>query len=176
MKQMYEALFDFPLQPSKKCSLKPRILWAQHIVYGAPPIGPIRHSPEAAQQLPLLHFSPTFGLWHEDQPALQGRMAKLSLPSSRSRLCALQPRAARGFASLPRRQLAHPRPGILKEPFLPPLSANPLPVTYFSPTEVHREVVGLGGSPQKNDHKPPDERDLKLGKSKRISLSGIAKL
>ncbi|KAJ5216797.1 hypothetical protein N7468_009805 [Penicillium chermesinum] len=94
-------------------------------------------------------------------------MAKLSWPpTSRACLRTLRPCAARRFASLPRKQLAHPRPGILNDPFLPQ-PTGPLPLTYFSPAKVSKSVTGLGGSPQQNDHQPPDERVLKLGKTLR---------
>lgn len=118
----------------------------------------------------LTSLGSTFCPWRDNfipTLPLQGRMPKLAsyLPSSRM---ALQPSTAAGrqFTSSLRRSLAHPRHGILKEPWLPPPpSPVPLPTTYFSPSRVRRDVEGLNGGPQ-NDHKPPDERVLKLGKSK----------
>jgi hypothetical protein len=80
------------------------------------------------------------------------------------------PASARSFAALSRQQLAQPRHGLLNEPWLPPASVPPLPTTYFSPSRVRREVDGGDTPPQRNDHKPPDERTLKLGKSKYIVL------
>jgi hypothetical protein len=72
--------------------------------------------------------------------------------------------AGRFFASVSRQRLAQPRHGLLNEPWLPPASVSSLPTTYFfSPTRVRRELDEL--SPLRNDHKPPDERTLKLGKS-----------
>ncbi|KAJ5562233.1 hypothetical protein N7461_000994 [Penicillium sp. DV-2018c] len=74
--------------------------------------------------------------------------------------------AGRFFASVSRQRLAQPRHGLLNEPWLPPASVSPLPTTYFfSPTRVRRELDG--SDPPKNDHKPPDERTLKLGKTLR---------
>ncbi|KAJ6171585.1 hypothetical protein N7470_000652 [Penicillium chermesinum] len=100
-------------------------------------------------------------------------MAKLSWPpTSRACLRTLRPCAARRFASLPRKQLAHPRPGILNDPFLPQ-PTGPLPLTYFSPAKVSKSVTGLGGSPQQNDHQPPDERVLKLGKRRRLYRAAL---
>lgn len=72
----------------------------------------------------------------------------------------------RGFNISRRRPLAHPRHGILNEPWLPRPSLGPLPTTYFSPTQPHRVIEGLDGDPRNDRHKPPDERVLKLGKSK----------
>lgn len=76
--------------------------------------------------------------------------------------------AGRSFTFTPRQPLAHPRHGILHEPWLSPspapASATPFPVAYFSPTWVHTGIDGLDG-PQNNNHKPPDKRVLKLGKS-----------
>ncbi|GLI72440.1 hypothetical protein PoHVEF18_000617 [Penicillium ochrochloron] len=89
------------------------------------------------------------------------------LPShSRSLRLALQPSraAGRSVTSSPRRTLAHPRHGILNDPWLPAPSTVPLPTAYFSPTGVRKDLNGLGGGPGNNDHKPPDERVLKLGK------------
>ncbi|KAJ5693275.1 hypothetical protein N7462_002698 [Penicillium macrosclerotiorum] len=90
---------------------------------------------------------------------------------SRSLRQALQPSNATGrsFISSPRGLLAHPRHGILNEPWLPQAvpSSIPLPTTYFSPTGVHRRVERLNGGPRGDDHKPPDERVLKLGKTLR---------
>ncbi|KAJ5645486.1 hypothetical protein N7507_011497 [Penicillium longicatenatum] len=70
----------------------------------------------------------------------------------------------RSFASSPRCRLAQARHGILNEPWLPQ-STSPLPTTYFSPVRVRRGIDGLGT--QQGDHKPPDERVLKLGKTLR---------
>ncbi|CAG7937112.1 unnamed protein product [Penicillium olsonii] len=67
-------------------------------------------------------------------------------------------RTARFFGSDARRRLAQPRSGLLHEPWLP---APSLPAAYFTPTRPRREVK-LG---DRRDHKPPDERTLKLGKS-----------
>ncbi|KAJ5911105.1 uncharacterized protein N7473_000408 [Penicillium subrubescens] len=92
------------------------------------------------------------------------------LPShSRSLRLALQPSraAGRSVTSSPRRTLAHPRHGILNDPWLPAPSTVPLPTAYFSPTGVRKDLNGLGGGPGNNDHKPPDERVLKLGKTLR---------
>jgi hypothetical protein len=80
------------------------------------------------------------------------------------------PASARSFASLSRLQLAQPRHGLLNEPWLPPTSVSLLPTTYFSPSRVREELDGGEGTPQRNDHKPPDERTLKLGKSKHVVL------
>ncbi|CAI7603366.1 unnamed protein product [Penicillium pancosmium] len=82
--------------------------------------------------------------------------------------------AGRSFTFTPRQPLAHPRHGILHEPWLSPApspapvpaSATPLPVAYFSPTWVRTGIDGLDG-PQNNNHKPPDKRVLKLGKTLR---------
>lgn len=72
------------------------------------------------------------------------------------------PVSGRLFASVSRQRLAQLRHGLLSEPWLTSNSVAPLPVTYFSPAWVRREhVEGL----RKSDHKPPDERTLKLGKS-----------
>ena len=72
------------------------------------------------------------------------------------------PVSGRLFASVSRQRLAQLRHGLLSEPWLTSTSVAPLPVTYFSPAWVRREhVEGLG----RNDHQPPDERTLKLGKS-----------
>ncbi|CDM35560.1 hypothetical protein DTO013E5_7966 [Penicillium roqueforti] len=75
------------------------------------------------------------------------------------------PVSGRLFASVSRQRLAQLRHGLLSEPWLTSTSVAPLPVTYFSPAWVRREhVEGLG----RNDHQPPDERTLKLGKTLRI--------
>ncbi|KAJ5383352.1 hypothetical protein N7517_001263 [Penicillium concentricum] len=74
------------------------------------------------------------------------------------------PVSARLFASVSRQRLAQPRHGLLNEPWLAPASVTPLPTTYFSPALVRRE--GGEGS-RRTDHKPPDERTLKLGKTLR---------
>lgn len=89
---------------------------------------------------------------------------RISLPNK-------SPASARSFASLSRQQLAQPRHGLLNEPWLPPASDSPLPTTYFSPSRVRRELDGGEGTPQRNDHKPPDERTLKLGKSKHVLIT-----
>ncbi|KAJ5885611.1 hypothetical protein N7504_011447 [Penicillium tannophilum] len=91
-------------------------------------------------------------------------MPKLASPSLRSQ--ALNLMAGRSFASSPRCRLAQARHGILNEAWLPPQSTVPLPTTYFSPVGVRRGIDGLE-TPQKGDHKPPDERVLKLGKTLR---------
>ncbi|KAJ5641625.1 hypothetical protein N7490_005625 [Penicillium lividum] len=93
-------------------------------------------------------------------------MPKLASPSLRLKVPTLNT-AGRSFASSRRCQLAQARHGILKEPWLPPHSTAPLPTTYFSPAQVQREINGLGTGPQRGDHKPPDERVLKLGKTLR---------
>ncbi|KAJ5343332.1 hypothetical protein MYU51_021503 [Penicillium brevicompactum] len=72
-------------------------------------------------------------------------------------------RGSRSFGSYVRRHLAQPRHGLLNEPWLPPPAVPALPVTYFTPSRVKRDV-GLGNN---GDHKPPDERTLKLGKTLR---------
>ncbi|CAP98426.1 hypothetical protein EN45_015000 [Penicillium chrysogenum] len=72
--------------------------------------------------------------------------------------------SGRLFASVSRQRLAQLRHGLLTEPWLPPASATPLPITYFSPAWVRREH---GEGPRRTDHKPPDERTLKLGKTLR---------
>lgn len=88
------------------------------------------------------------------------------MPAPHSRLhLALKPIAGRSFTSSRRRSLAHPRHGILKEPWLPSKSPRPLPAAYFSPTRIRNQFDGLNEGPQ-NEYKPPDERILKLGKSK----------
>jgi hypothetical protein len=63
------------------------------------------------------------------------------------------------FVSSPVRPLAQPRHGILSD-FWP----TPVSPTLFSQTHHESSIDGLNGGPQ-NDHKPPDERILKLGKS-----------
>lgn len=97
---------------------------------------------------------------------------QLTLQSSMPKLVALYTFPARlknpittgrSFASGSRRRLAQPRHGLLSEPWLPPTSGSTLPITYFSPTLVRGELMGDGD--QRNDHKAPDERTLKLGKS-----------
>jgi hypothetical protein len=152
----------------------------KHIVYKSAAIGPQiparnRETGKAIStgpHLQLLHShsnNPT--PWHDHTLkitccSLQGRMPKL--PShSRSLRLALQPSraAGRSVTSSPRRTLAHPRHGILNDPWLPAPSTVPLPTAYFSPTGVRKDLNGLGGGPGNNDHKPPDERVLKLGKS-----------
>ncbi|KAJ5105184.1 hypothetical protein NUU61_002531 [Penicillium alfredii] len=70
----------------------------------------------------------------------------------------------RTLTSSPRQPLAQPRHGILNEPWLPPASPIPHPTAYFSPTRTRRELGGLDGN-RNNDHKPPDERVLKLGRT-----------
>ncbi|KAJ5794411.1 hypothetical protein N7457_001010 [Penicillium paradoxum] len=74
--------------------------------------------------------------------------------------------AGRCFGSGSRRRLAQPRHGLLNEPWLPLASVSTLPTTHFSPTGIRRELAGEG--PRRNDHKLPDERTLKLGKTLRI--------
>ncbi|KAJ5169063.1 uncharacterized protein N7482_004657 [Penicillium canariense] len=88
---------------------------------------------------------------------------------SRSLCLALQPSraAGRSVTFSPRRTLAHPRHGILNDPWLPASSTVPLPTVHFSPTRERRDLNGLDGAPGKSDHKPPDERVLKLGKTLR---------
>jgi hypothetical protein len=90
-------------------------------------------------------------------------MPKLVLPRSPP-----SPRTLRANTSLSRRQyfisspirpLAQPQNGLLTEPSLP---SNPTP-TLFSATTPH--PIPDGPSPSPDDHKPPDERILKLGKS-----------
>ncbi|KAJ6032468.1 hypothetical protein N7540_003200 [Penicillium herquei] len=71
-----------------------------------------------------------------------------------------------GFTTSPRCRLAQARHGILNEPWLP-TTAAPLPITYFSPSRVRRGIDGLD-STGSEEHKPPDERVLKLGKTLRI--------
>lgn len=139
-------------------------------------IGPGRAAQETGKLNPptfYFDFSTSTLPWHDNFTAtssLQGRMPKLVLRPPSLHL-ALQPSTAAGrsFTSSLRRSLAHPRHGILKEPWLPPPSTIPLPTTYFSPSRVRRELDGLESGPQ-NDHKPPDERVLKLGKSKDTAL------
>lgn len=63
------------------------------------------------------------------------------------------------FASASLRPLAQPRHGILGDEFC--LTASP---ARFSQTDRRASVDGLNGNLNK-DHKPPDERILKLGKS-----------
>ncbi|KAJ5145596.1 uncharacterized protein N7515_000160 [Penicillium bovifimosum] len=102
-------------------------------------------------------------------------MPKLALP--RVSPTTKRVSAGRFFASVSRQRLAQPRHGLLNEPWLPPASVSPLPTTYFfSPTRVRRELDGPG--PLKNDHKPPDERTLKLGEIawSSIPLVGNVKL
>ncbi|GES66643.1 hypothetical protein BO94DRAFT_626472 [Aspergillus terreus] len=93
-------------------------------------------------------------------------MPKLVLPRSPP-----SPRALHANTSLSRRQyfisspirpLAQPRDGLLNEPSLLP---NPTS-TLFSATTPH--PIPDGPSPSPDDHKPPDERILKLGKTLRI--------
>ncbi|KAJ5090361.1 hypothetical protein N7532_009045 [Penicillium argentinense] len=97
-------------------------------------------------------------------------MPNLASPSRALRLRPLHlqhpSRPGRSFTFTPRLPLAHPRHGILSEPWLPPTSSTPLPTAYFSPTKVCSGIDGLDNGPQ-NDHKPPDERVLKLGKTLR---------
>ncbi|KAL5360187.1 hypothetical protein BJX96DRAFT_184401 [Aspergillus floccosus] len=66
------------------------------------------------------------------------------------------------FISSPVRPLAQPRHGLLTEPSLPPNPSS----THFSATTPHS--VPDVPSPSPDDHKPPDERILKLGKTLRI--------
>ncbi|OJJ35701.1 hypothetical protein ASPWEDRAFT_40933 [Aspergillus wentii DTO 134E9] len=74
------------------------------------------------------------------------------------------PRAShrQSFVSSPRRPLAQPRYEVLGDTWLPLAT----PTTFFSPTGSHASLNGLNGNPN-NDHKPPDERILKLGKTLR---------
>ncbi|KAF7170931.1 hypothetical protein CNMCM5623_003383 [Aspergillus felis] len=65
------------------------------------------------------------------------------------------------FVSFPVRPLAQPRHGILNDSWPTPTSP-----TLFSQTHHESSIDGLNGGPQ-NDHKPPDERILKLGKTLR---------
>ncbi|EKV13021.1 chromosome segregation protein (SepB) [Penicillium digitatum] len=74
------------------------------------------------------------------------------------------PVSGRLFASVSRQRLAQLRHGLLNEPWLPPTPAGPLSTTYFSPAWVRKEQWE---GPQKTDHKAPDERTLKLGKTLR---------
>lgn len=91
----------------------------------------------------------------------------LSAPSPQPIRCLLQaPRKSvslssprQYFVSSPVRPLAQPRHGILHDPWPTPTSP-----TLFSQTHLESSIDGLNGGPQ-NDHKPPDERILKLGKS-----------
>ncbi|CAI7670769.1 unnamed protein product [Penicillium manginii] len=113
-------------------------------------------------------------------PIRSGGMPNLASPSRSLSLRPLQAQtqaqaqrpsrcsAGRSFTFTPRQPLAHPRHGILQEPWLSPAPASgtPLPITYFSPTRVRTGIDGLDG-PQKNNHKPPDKRVLKLGKTLR---------
>ncbi|GIC93799.1 uncharacterized protein Aud_010287 [Aspergillus udagawae] len=93
----------------------------------------------------------------------------LSAPSPQPIRCLLQsPRRSislsspcQHFVSSPVRPLAQPRHGILNE-FWP----TPVSPTLFSQTHHESSIDGLNGGPQ-NDHKPPDERILKLGKTLR---------
>ncbi|KAJ5775993.1 uncharacterized protein N7511_001004 [Penicillium nucicola] len=89
---------------------------------------------------------------------------RIILPNQRSA-------SARSFRSVSRQQLAQPRHGLLNESWLPPASVSPLPTTYFSPSRVRRELDGGDGVPPRNDHKPPDERTLKLGKSEHAAFT-----
>ncbi|KAF7595163.1 hypothetical protein BBP40_007130 [Aspergillus hancockii] len=67
------------------------------------------------------------------------------------------------FVSSPVCRLAHPRHGILNEPRPTPVSP-----TLFSQTGFRQSISDeLNGNPN-NDHKPPDERILKLGRTLRI--------
>lgn len=147
---------------------------SSHIVYKRAAIGPQnsgkktgRRSFNSSPQL----FPPS-PPWHDrtistgPNCSLQGRMPKL--PShSRSLRLALQPSrvGGRSVTSSTRRTLAHPRHGILNDPWLPAPSTVPPPTAYFSPTRDRKDLNGLDGGPGKNDHKLPDERVLKLGKS-----------
>ncbi|EAW08006.1 uncharacterized protein ACLA_027280 [Aspergillus clavatus NRRL 1] len=97
-------------------------------------------------------------------------MPKLpSTPPSQSVRCLLQaPRPSiphssprQHFVCAPIRPLAQPRQGILNDPW-----PTPAPPTLFSQTDHKASIDGLNGEP-KNDHKPPDERILKLGKTLR---------
>ncbi|CAG8160968.1 unnamed protein product [Penicillium salamii] len=69
---------------------------------------------------------------------------------------------SRSFASEARHRLAQPRHGLLTEPWPSPTPS--LPAAYFTPTRLRREG---GLSDRRDDHKPPDERTLKLGKTLR---------
>ncbi|KAJ5661670.1 uncharacterized protein N7477_009286 [Penicillium maclennaniae] len=89
------------------------------------------------------------------------------MPASHPRLhLALKPSAVRPFTHSRQRSLAHPRHGILKEPWLPSPSLRSFPAAFFSPTRIRDHFDGLSEGPQ-NEHKPPDERILKLGKTLR---------
>lgn len=113
--------------------------------------------PNSSNSQLLQHLRP----WHDIAPA------RLRMPASPSpRLHLPQSVIGRRFTTSRWRTLAHPRHGILNEPWLPP-SPGPLPTTYFSPSQPRREIEGLLGDPRKDNHKPPDERILKLGKSER---------
>ncbi|KAF7128335.1 hypothetical protein CNMCM5793_003065 [Aspergillus hiratsukae] len=93
----------------------------------------------------------------------------LSAPSPQPIRCLLQaPRQSvsrssprQHFVSSPVRPLAQPRHVILSDSW-----ATPISPTLFSQTHHESSIDGLNGGPQ-NDHKPPDERILKLGKTLR---------
>lgn len=68
------------------------------------------------------------------------------------------------FVSSPVRPLAQPRHEILGDPCFNQLL--PLLPTRFSQSHPRASLEGLDGKP-KNDHKPPDERIIKLGKTLR---------
>lgn len=74
------------------------------------------------------------------------------------------PRANRRqiFVSSPVRPLAQPRHEVLGEPWFN--QTWPSLPTRFSQSDPRASLEGLDGKP-KNDHKPPDERIIKLGKS-----------
>ncbi|KAJ5092709.1 hypothetical protein N7456_008570 [Penicillium angulare] len=94
-------------------------------------------------------------------------MPKLASPSLRLQVLQPSNTAGRGFTSSPWCRLAQARHGILNEPWLPPPTTVPLSTTYFSPARVRRGIEGLDSPFRKGDHKPPDERVLKLGKTLR---------
>lgn len=150
------------------------------------------------QKLPTFNPDPlqsTHGLTHDarTEGLLSGRaeMPKLVSSSSSATSCSsfrrlhaprphpspITPALGRQcFASLPLRPLAQPRHGILNEPCLPPATVPPsvsLPTTYFSPTRERRHLDGLDGNPRNDDHKPPDKRVLKLGKSESSLVLGF---
>lgn len=74
------------------------------------------------------------------------------------------PRANRRqiFVSSPVRPLAQPRHEILGDPWFN--QTLPLLPTRFSQSDPRASLKGIDGTPKK-DHKPPDERIIKLGKS-----------
>ncbi|KAJ5476992.1 hypothetical protein N7539_007136 [Penicillium diatomitis] len=102
-------------------------------------------------------------------------MPKLS-SHSRSLRLALQPPTSslsrrwtgRPVTSSSRRALAFPRHGILNDPCIPTPSVVAPRTAFFSPSRARKNVNGLGEGPSQNDHQPPEERVVKLGKTLRI--------